>query len=183
MVLKAEDPCISQRLSCGRRRGSSVRRTDGGLTEDGRRDTPVRPRGFLNAFPPHIPPSSPHPLRLLSPGSVLSFADTVRTAAGLLRSGLLSIARGGGSTVIMVSAGLLRYLAAVCALCAPLQLPQAQASYYPPHSGECRGKGKECTECRGKGKEYTGRGVGPMRWTSVSVLWGLVPAALDRCLI
>ncbi len=40
--------------------------------------------------------------------------------------------------------GVVRYLASACLLSLLLHLPQARASYYP-QSGECKGKGKDCT--------------------------------------
>ena len=60
----------------------------------------------------------------------------------------------GGRIVIMVPSGagrcrwrpggVLRYLVSACLLSVLLYLPEARASYYP-QSGECKGKGKECT--------------------------------------
>lgn len=47
--------------------------------------------------------------------------------------------------IIMVSGpGLVPYLVSACLLSPLLFLPGAGASYYP-QSGECRGKGKDCT--------------------------------------
>lgn len=40
--------------------------------------------------------------------------------------------------------GVVRYLASACLLSLLLYLPEARASYYP-QSGECKGKGKDCT--------------------------------------
>ncbi|KAI4787046.1 hypothetical protein KUCAC02_036717 [Chaenocephalus aceratus] len=40
--------------------------------------------------------------------------------------------------------GSLRFLLPALVLLLPLHLPAARASYYP-HSGECKGKGKDCT--------------------------------------
>lgn len=53
-------------------------------------------------------------------------------------------------TIIMVSGpgrcpgGAARYLVSACLLSVLLYLPEARASYYPT-SGECKGKGKDCT--------------------------------------
>ncbi|KAK5920135.1 hypothetical protein CgunFtcFv8_023974 [Champsocephalus gunnari] len=41
--------------------------------------------------------------------------------------------------------GSLRFLLPALVLLLPLHLPAARASYYP-HSGECKGKGKDCTD-------------------------------------
>lgn len=40
--------------------------------------------------------------------------------------------------------GVVRYLVSACLLSLLLYLPEARASYYP-QSGECKGKGKDCT--------------------------------------
>lgn len=40
--------------------------------------------------------------------------------------------------------GVVRYLVSACLLCLLLYLPEARASYYP-QSGECKGKGRDCT--------------------------------------
>eukprot|EP00064_Thunnus_orientalis_P015748 superscaffoldBa00002983_g15807 len=41
--------------------------------------------------------------------------------------------------------GVVRYLVSACLLSLLLYLPEARASYYP-QSGECKGKGKDCTD-------------------------------------
>ncbi|XP_041804300.1 tomoregulin-1 [Chelmon rostratus] len=41
--------------------------------------------------------------------------------------------------------GVVRYLVSACLLCLLLYLPEARASYYP-QSGECKGKGRDCTD-------------------------------------